>query len=100
MYACQLLFGFSAFLYPKFDDNLRALYLKVHVFFGGTIFCLVIVACVSGITEKLIFKLGKEYSLLPGVAVIGNMLGLSIILFGMTVGYILYNKDWKREFTE
>ena len=100
LYAFQLLFGFSAFLYPKFGENVRAIYLKVHVFFGGAIFSLAIVACVSGITEKLIFKLGKEYSSLPGCAMIGNMLGASIVLFGMTAVHILYNKDWRKKCTE
>ena len=51
----QLLFGFVSFLFPKLPDGLRAVYLKIHVFFGVFIFMLAIGTCLMGITEKLFF---------------------------------------------
>ena len=44
--------GMCGFLYPKFSDENKAAYLNIHVYFGGLIFILSIVACISGINQK------------------------------------------------
>jgi len=95
LYGCQLLFGFLGFLYPKFSDNGRRIYLRVHVYFGAIILALFIIACISGFTEKLLFSKIK-YALLPAPGMIANLAGVSIIAFGMIVGYVIHNPDWKR----
>ena len=53
----QYLFGFLSFLWPKLPDDNRAQYLNVHQFFGSAIFVLAIGACLTGITEKLLFSM-------------------------------------------
>ena len=43
------------FLFPKGEASLRKSYLKVHVYFGGVIFALAVGACITGLTEKMLF---------------------------------------------
>lgn len=49
--------GVAAFLLPCSPAPLRKLLKPVHVWFGGSILSLSVVACVSGINEKLFFSL-------------------------------------------
>jgi len=89
LYACQLVFGFLGFLFPKFSDDIRRIYLKIHVYFGAIIFALVVAAAVSGVTEKMLFVFMKVYKLFPPVAYVANFFGVMIALFGMIVGYFV-----------
>ena len=52
----QYIVGFTAFLFPKFGDDLRATALKYHQFMGRAILYLAVVSCVSGLTEKMLFR--------------------------------------------
>lgn len=97
LFSCQLVVGCLGFLYPKFYDENRRLYLKIHVYFGGIILVLAVVSCISGITEKMLFmKSVFNYSDFPAAANVGNALGVCIGLFAMLVAYILYNPSYKR----
>lgn len=97
LYACQLAFGFIAFLFPRLADaNLRRKYLKVHVFFGGVMLALVVVAAVSGITEKMLFAFKPVYAKFVPVTYVANMLGVAIAVFVMGVAFVLFNSSWKR----
>lgn len=49
--------GAAGFLLPCSPPTLRALLKPVHVWMGGSILCLSIAACISGINEKLLFVL-------------------------------------------
>jgi len=95
LFCCQGVVGFSAFLFPKFRDEHRAAYLKVHVFFGVLVFTLANVAVISGITEKM-FIVGNYYKFL-GTGNMANALSVCVLLFSMIVGYILYNPSFKRD---
>ena len=53
----QFLFGFLAFLLPKFSDEYREKYLLIHQYFGSAIFILAVGACLLGTTEKLLFSI-------------------------------------------
>lgn len=53
----QWVVGMAAFLLPCSPVTLRKLIKPVHVWFGGIILTLSIVACISGINEKLFFAL-------------------------------------------
>lgn len=96
LFCCQYLFGFLGFLYPKCVENQRRYYLKTHVYFGGVILALAIVACVSGITEQMLFKFKDVYSKKSSVGIIANSLGVCLALYAMLVGFILYNTSYKR----
>lgn len=49
--------GMAAFLLPCSPVTLRKLIKPLHVWFGGIILTLSIIACISGINEKLFFAL-------------------------------------------
>lgn len=53
----QWVLGLAVFLVPCSPISLRKLLKPVHVWFGGSILSLSIVACISGINEKLFFAL-------------------------------------------
>ncbi|XP_047136275.1 lysosomal membrane ascorbate-dependent ferrireductase CYB561A3 [Hydra vulgaris] len=98
LFACQLLFGFVGFLYPKFSDDYRQIYLKSHVYFGIVIFALAIAACVTGLTEKMLFSssYASQWKELKGAGLVANILTISLIVFGMLVSFVVYNPSYKR----
>nr|XP_046242152.1 lysosomal membrane ascorbate-dependent ferrireductase CYB561A3 isoform X2 [Scatophagus argus] len=102
LFAIQWVVGLTSFLLPCSPTSLRKLLKPIHVWFGGSILTLSIVACISGINEKLIFSLKgsgngtQPYANLPPEAVLGNSLGVLIVAFGLVVFKILSNHKWQR----
>nr|XP_056707968.1 lysosomal membrane ascorbate-dependent ferrireductase CYB561A3 [Euleptes europaea] len=99
LFSCQWLMGFSSFLLPWAPIWLRALYKPIHVFFGSSILSLVMAACISGINEKLFFRLTNAttpYSKLPAEAWFANILGMLILIYGLLVLWALALPAWKR----
>ncbi|KAA3677058.1 uncharacterized protein DEA37_0015028 [Paragonimus westermani] len=90
----QWLAGLIAFLVPQMPQRNRACYLPVHVSFGGLLYLLIIGTCVSGITQKNIFS--KAYSSFLPREMIGNALGVCIVLFGAIVFYLISHPAYKR----
>ena len=96
LFACQLACGFLGFLFPKFPDRLRAAYLKVHVFFGTAIFLLVVAACLTGITEKVLFTKTLVYKDLPPEGILINCLVVCIVIHAGLAYFIATNENFKR----
>ncbi|XP_060626978.2 lysosomal membrane ascorbate-dependent ferrireductase CYB561A3 isoform X1 [Anolis sagrei] len=99
LFFCQWLMGFCSFLLPWAPIWFRALYKPIHVFFGSAILSLVVTACISGIFEKLYFRLSNSstpYSMLPTEALFGNVLGMLILVFALLVLWALAKPAWKR----
>ncbi|XP_003748550.1 cytochrome b561 [Galendromus occidentalis] len=94
LFGIQFLVGFASFSLPYAKPSLRKMLMPLHVFGGTAIFILSILAVLTGIVEKNVF-MGK-YSELPKPAVIGNVLGLFVTLFGVSVFYLLSNPSYKR----
>ncbi|XP_029366681.1 lysosomal membrane ascorbate-dependent ferrireductase CYB561A3 isoform X3 [Echeneis naucrates] len=103
LFALQWVVGVAGFLLPCSPVSLRKLLKPVHVWMGGSILSLSIVACISGINEKLFFVLKgtingtQPYSKLPLEALLGNSLGVLIVAFGLVVLRILSNQNWQRQ---
>ncbi|KAF6213071.1 hypothetical protein GE061_010785 [Apolygus lucorum] len=95
LYCTQWVMGLVVFLYPGASMAIRARIMSWHVFMGLTIFTLVILASLTGLTEKAIFKLGPKYGSLPSEAYMINFIGVSIVLFAATVVYITTNPKSK-----
>ncbi|XP_033097457.1 cytochrome b561-like [Anneissia japonica] len=100
LFTFQLVFGFLFFFFPKASESMRKAYLVVHRFFGVFIFAGAVgVACI-GLLEKLGFQYPNDaaepYDTLPSGAMIGNFLGLMIVLFGFLVGFVVTHSDFKR----
>ncbi|TWW60866.1 lysosomal membrane ascorbate-dependent ferrireductase CYB561A3 isoform X1 [Takifugu flavidus] len=102
LFALQWVVGAVAFLLPCSPTSLRKLLKPAHVWLGGSILSLSIMACISGINEKLFFALkggansSAAYSSLPPEAVFANSLGVLIVAFGLVVLLILSIRRWQR----
>uniref|UniRef100_A0A2I9LNW2 Cytochrome b561 n=1 Tax=Centruroides hentzi TaxID=88313 RepID=A0A2I9LNW2_9SCOR len=97
LFCLQFVCGFVAFLFPGLVQIWRSRYLPLHVFFGLAIFVMAIATCLAGITEKLVFKLGFGYSLLPAEGVIANLLGVSLVVLGILVVYLVSSPRFRRQ---
>ncbi|GIY22137.1 putative cytochrome b561 [Caerostris darwini] len=96
LFALQYFCGFVAFLFPGLTKIWRTKYLPLHIFFGVAIFVMVIAACLLGITEKNLFVNPSSYKDLPPNALVGNLLGECIIVFGLLVIYMVVIPQFRR----
>ncbi|XP_038078696.1 cytochrome b561-like [Patiria miniata] len=89
-------YGAERFL--RQDHPLRAHYPQVHVFFGIFMFSLSLASCLTGLNELSIYKIA-EYS--SGVASgnIGNIYGMSMVLFGGSIAFIVTRSEYKTDKT-
>ncbi|XP_066467377.1 lysosomal membrane ascorbate-dependent ferrireductase CYB561A3 isoform X1 [Tiliqua scincoides] len=99
LFSGQWLMGFTYFLLPWTPIWLRSFYKPIHVFFGSSILSLAVAACISGVNEKLFFRLTNQttpYNKLPAEAWFANSLGMLILVFGLLVLWSLATPTWKR----
>lgn len=100
LFFLQFVAGFLAYLLPMCPQEYRAAMMPMHRFMGSLIFILVVVTVITGINEKLIFT-GKPpkaaYSELPDFAVVGNMIGVSVILYAVGIGIIIVSPNFERD---
>lgn len=100
LFALQFVVGFVTFLVLLCCDRAtyryRTLMAPVHAHFGLATFLLAIAACVTGLTEKAIFAIGKKYSELPEEAIVMNALGVSLVATGIVITYIVRNERYRR----
>merc|ERR1711990_1392070 len=97
LFGCQWGLGFSAFLFPKFSPEIRALLLPLHQYFGSSILALAVAAACMGHLEKMIWSNQAGYVAKDSEAQIVNTTGLFLILFAMGVTFLLskFSKDQK-----
>ncbi|XP_058832799.1 plasma membrane ascorbate-dependent reductase CYBRD1 [Topomyia yanbarensis] len=96
LFGLQYVFGFTSYLFPGVRDTLRASYMPVHVFFGVLGFVLAIAASLLGLLEKAIFSI-SNYRELPAQAVLVNMIGLLLIIYGGLVVFLVTEPMYKRK---
>jgi len=101
IFGIQFILGFIAYLFPRLSEDGRSAYLPAHTFLGGLLFASSTVSCLTGINEKLIFVSntkpdGEKYQDLPGYAVVGNLLGVSIMLYAIGCGILVLNPHYRR----
>merc|ERR1711872_100902 len=93
LFGIQWALGFSAFLFPKFSPELRALLLPFHQYF---LFDLVsgCCSCAYGSFGKAIWS-NKKYGEKGSEAMLVNFTGIFLILFTMGVTFLLskFSKD-------
>jgi len=98
LFGLQFVAGLVSFLFPGMPGPLRAIILPYHVYGGTAIFALSVVAVISGLNERAIFKLtAKVYGTLPTEAYIMNFIGVVVVLFALTVGYLVTKAEYKRQ---
>ncbi|XP_065217778.1 uncharacterized protein LOC135843732 isoform X2 [Planococcus citri] len=96
VYIAQTIAGLYSFLYPGIANKNRALLMPYHRFIGQILLVLAVVAVVSGINEKAMFKLEKTYKDQSFEAILLNLSGVLFTLFVIFVIYIVSNVDYKR----
>ncbi|XP_076328020.1 transmembrane ascorbate-dependent reductase CYB561-like isoform X2 [Tachypleus tridentatus] len=97
LFSLQFVCGFMSYLFPGVSQYWRAWYLPVHVYFGVVVYVLGLGSCLMGITEKLVFSLKSSYKDLPGTAVLGNILGVVLVCFGILIVYLVTTPQFKRQ---
>ncbi|KAK3925696.1 Cytochrome b561 [Frankliniella fusca] len=96
LFFSQYLVGLTAFLFPGLSAEYRSIILPYHVFNGVAIFALSIAASLIGLNEKAFFVLPNTYGQLPGEAVLINMIGVVMVVFGLLVGLLVTKAEYKR----
>ncbi|RWS12002.1 cytochrome b561-like isoform X2, partial [Dinothrombium tinctorium] len=98
LFGLQFVGGFISFLSPGLAPFYRKLVMPYHIYGGVTLFAMACASCISGITEKALFSIGAaEYKKLPSAAFVLNFLGLSIVVFGLLVTFLVTREDYKRQ---
>lgn len=96
LFCVQWLMGLGFFLFPGTLMALRSWYLPLHVFFGLAMLAMSLATCLLGISEKLFFSIQHTYSQFAPEGILGNMLGLLLVAFGILVGYVVTREDFRR----
>ncbi|TRY96468.1 hypothetical protein DNTS_031523, partial [Danionella cerebrum] len=92
----QWILGMAFFLFPWASAPLRSCYLPLHVFFGLLLLAMSVASCLLGIIEKLLFSITSTYSEFTSEGILANVLGLLLVAFGVTVGYVVTKEDFRR----
>ncbi|KAL3271011.1 hypothetical protein HHI36_021512 [Cryptolaemus montrouzieri] len=87
IFCCQLLVGFTSFLYPSVGKNLKDCILPYHIVIGYSGFIMALVTAITGLTGLS----SGSTSALP------NFIGVILAIFGVLTIHLVTNNDYKRE---
>ncbi|KAJ8970508.1 hypothetical protein NQ317_007873 [Molorchus minor] len=96
IFSAQFLSGFITFLYPGLATAMRQTLMPVHRAVGVGGFVLAIATTVTGLTEKVIWSVGAEYSKFDAEGVVCNLIGVFVVFYGVMVLYLVNEMDYKR----
>ncbi|VDO73337.1 unnamed protein product [Schistosoma margrebowiei] len=94
VFGLQWVAGLIGFLVPQTPQIARSKLLPIHVTLGSFLYLLVIAVCISGITEKNFFS--KTYPVLKAGELIGNLLGVVLVIFCGLIFYLTQNPNYRR----
>jgi len=101
LFALQLVVGFFSFIIllccSAKTASCRAALVPIHATFGLITFLMAIATCVTGLTEKAIFTLGKEYSKLGEEAVVINVLAATLLAMVIVIPVLLLNDKYRSQ---
>ncbi|XP_033827449.1 transmembrane ascorbate-dependent reductase CYB561 [Periophthalmus magnuspinnatus] len=96
LFCLQWVLGLMFFLFPVASSWLRGVYLPLHVFCGVLLLVMSIGSCLLGITERLLFTIMATYSHLPPEGALANVLGVTLLCFGILVISIITKEEFRR----
>lgn len=95
IFICQLCFAIVWYANIRLiSPAFQAAYQSVHVFNGLFLFTLSTATCLTGLNELGIFK-AENYKLLSPPGVHLNFVGMAILGFAATIGYLLWKPEFK-----
>ena len=98
LFSMQWALGLVMFLVPGVANNIKALYMPLHVYFGVVIFVCAVASVLLGIKEKVLFSIGgKGYSAFEDKGVYANVICLFVVIFAVMVVYLVANPNFKRK---
>jgi len=90
LFGIQWALGFSAFLFPKFSPNIRAIILPFHQYFGSSILVLSVAAACLGHLEKALWSITTPvYASKNAESQLVNWTGIMYILYAMGITFLL-----------
>ncbi|XP_037040505.1 cytochrome b reductase 1 isoform X4 [Bradysia coprophila] len=91
LFVLQFVFGFFTFLVCLCCENgtysCRAAMVPIHASFGLVTFMLACAACLTGLTQKAIWKLGTAYAEWTEEGIVINALGATIVALGIIISF-------------
>ena len=97
LFSMQWALGLVMFLLPGMANNIKALYMPFHVYFGVAIFVCAVASVLLGIKEKVLFSIGGAgYSKFEEKGVYANVICLFVVIFATMVVYLVANPNFKR----
>ena len=98
LFSMQWALGLVMFLVPGVANNIKALYMPFHVYFGVVIFVCAVASVLLGIKEKVLFSIGGAgYSKFEEKGVYANVICLFVVIFAVMVVYLVANPNFKRK---
>ncbi|KAF8782798.1 transmembrane ascorbate-dependent reductase CYB561-like isoform X1 [Argiope bruennichi] len=96
MFGLQYLGSFVTFMLPWVPNVWRARIMPFHTFFGVGLFVLAVATAEMGLTEKLIWTDNYTTNKYVPKAVVGNSLGLCLVVFAFLIVFITTHAAYKR----
>uniref|UniRef100_T1FX12 Cytochrome b561 domain-containing protein n=1 Tax=Helobdella robusta TaxID=6412 RepID=T1FX12_HELRO len=96
LFAVQWLFGLFGFLLPVSNLKFKKILMPIHLFFGIVIFVLATLTSLTGLTEKALWTLDKTYQLFVPEGVLINVMGLLLVIFCISIVFLVVNPNYKR----
>ncbi|XP_071811767.1 plasma membrane ascorbate-dependent reductase CYBRD1-like isoform X2 [Apostichopus japonicus] len=95
IFLCQLCFAIAWYAHARLiSPTLQATYQSVHVFNGLFLFTLSAATCFTGLNELGIYK-AENYRLLSSSGIHLNFVGIAMLGFATTIGYLLWKPEFK-----
>jgi len=99
LFGLQIVVGFFSFLIllccSAKTAGCRAALVPIHATFGLITFLMAVATCLTGLTEKVIFTLGKGYSQLGEEAVVINVLAVTLLALVIVIPVLLLNDKFR-----
>jgi cytochrome b-561 len=101
LFAIQFVVGFFSFLILLCCEGataaFRASLVPIHATFGITTFMLAVATCLTGLTEKAFFELGKNYSTMPEEGIVMNALAMVLVALGILLSYAVRRESFRSD---
>ncbi|GFV84227.1 cytochrome b561 [Trichonephila clavipes] len=93
----QYIGSFVTFMLPWVPNIWRARFMPFHTFFGLGLFAMAVGTAEMGLTEKLLWTANYTTNQMVPEGVIGNTIGLCLVIFAFLIIFITTQANYKRQ---